>query len=155
MSSNETHPKKAVLYLLLGITFEVIFPVLVLVYMDEIIAYLASFLGFPPFSITINDLIVAYTVIFGVIFSFISFFRGFYTKHSRKYAIYDCIGALFALVAYIVIIGFFSGAYFGHFIFSVSVITIDINIYTIYAITIVLYIISFIIKLAAITEAND
>ncbi|MHA1271306.1 MAG: hypothetical protein ACTSPY_16050 [Candidatus Helarchaeota archaeon] len=154
MSYGETHPKKATAYLLMGLIFEIIVPILAYIYMDQIIAFIASFIGIPPFSLGVSSLMLIYIVVFGLAFSFIAFGRGFYTKHSRKYAIWDCIGSIFALAGYIVIVGFFSGLNFGHIYFSMSGFSIDINIYLIYTITIILYLLTFIIKFAAIAEAD-
>ncbi|MHA1311913.1 MAG: hypothetical protein ACTSQO_13445 [Candidatus Helarchaeota archaeon] len=155
MSYSETHPKKATFYLLIGLIFETVFPVLILIYMDQILSYFASMVGIPPFSITTNDMLLVYTIIFGLIFSFIAFGRGYFTKHSKKYAIFDCIGSIFSFIGYIIIVGFFSGAYFGHIYFSIMNASIDINIYMIYSITLILYLITFIIKFAAIFEAKE
>ena len=151
---SETHPGKAVAYLLIGLIFEIIFPILMYIYMDQIIAFFASMFSFPPFSLGVNDFLLIYIVVFGFIFALISFGRGYFTKHTRKYAVFDCIGSVFALMGYIIIVGLFSGGQFGHIIFSMSIFTIDINIYMIYTITIVIYLLTAIIKFAAITEAD-
>lgn len=151
---SETHPKKATFYLLMGLIFELIVPVLAYIYIDEIIAWLASFIGIPPFSLSISDFFLIYLVVFGLVFSFIAFGRGYFTKHSRKYATFDCIGSIFALLGYIIIIGLFSGGQLGHFYFGYMGFSIDINIFPIYVITIVIYILTFVIKFAAITEAD-
>ncbi|MBD3230405.1 MAG: hypothetical protein GF329_19655 [Candidatus Lokiarchaeota archaeon] len=151
---SETHPGKAVAYLLIGLILETVFPILAIIYMDQIIAWLSGIFGFPPFSISMSDFLIVYIVVFGVIFAFIAFGRGYFTKHTRKYAIFDCIGSIFSIIGYVIIVGLFSGGQFGHFYFSLGTFSIDINIYMIYVITIVLYILMFIVKFAAITEAE-
>jgi len=151
---SETHPKRAVAYLLIGIFFEMLGPLLLIIFMNDIIALFSIYFGFPAFTLSTNELLLVYIIVFGLIFAFIAFGRGYFKKETRSYAVFDCISSIFAIIGYIVIIGFFSGGTLGYFYFSLMGLTVEVNIYMIYVITIILYIITFIVKFAAITEAE-